>query len=117
MIKAGALFLAFAVLSLGYARAETMEVARIQVSREGTVTIDGKPSTIVALNAVLARLKEKDGVVWFYREKPELEPTSQQSEIFAILMSARIPISLSTKPDFSDAIGEDGKPHPRKFPN
>jgi len=90
-----------------------METIRVQTLRSGVVKVDGQPVTLKGLAEALAQIKSKSGGVLYYREGADQEPTEHQNEAFKAIMSARVPISMSSKPDFSDAIGADGRPHPR----
>jgi hypothetical protein len=59
-------------------------------------------------------VKAKNGGVFYYRQGSSEQPTPEQLAIFKLVMAAKAPISLSTKADFSDYVGQDGKSHPRK---
>jgi hypothetical protein len=90
-----------------------MDITRIAVFRSGVIEIDGSRATLADLRIALARVKEKHGGVWYYREGGSAEPTGAQMDAFKSLVEARVPISLSSKPDFSDYIGPDGQSHLR----
>jgi hypothetical protein len=90
------------------------DVLRVQALRSGDFTIDGKPGTMPLLQSEIARIKDANGTVWFYREGASSEPTEKQFEIFKVIVEARVPISLSTEPDFSNYVGPDGQLRPRK---
>jgi hypothetical protein len=84
--------------------ASAMEALRVHALRSGEVLIDGAPATLASLNARLAKIKADNGVVFYFREQPGQDPTTRQWEIFKAIVDAKVPIRLSTKPDFSDAV-------------
>ena len=81
--------------------------------RSGVIKVDGNPVTLAGLSTALAQIKAKKGAVLYYREGPNQEPTEHQLEVFKEIVSARVPISMSSKPDFSDVIDENGHSRPR----
>lgn len=91
-----------------------MDELHVQALKSGTIMVDGKPVTLAQLKAELTRIKEAKGAVLYYREDAIQEPTEQQQIVFLQIVKAQVPISLSSKPDFSDVIDENGQSHPRK---
>jgi len=89
------------------ADAPTIKVA---VFADGRITADGQPVTIDALRESFKTLAEKKGVVWYYREAGQSAPPPQATQVIQAVIAARLPIRLSSRPDYSDAIGFDGKP-------
>jgi hypothetical protein len=89
-------------------------IAKIRVDGEGMVTLDGAPIGLEALRAELTRLKEAGGVVWYYREDAAGEPPESAMAVIRAVVDAGLPISMSTRPDFSDVVSEDGSSQPRR---
>ena len=85
-------------------------IMKIAVSADGRITADGQPATIDALRAMFKKLAEQKGAVWYYREMGKSEPPPQAMEVIKAVTDARLPIRLSSRPDYSDAIGMDGRP-------
>jgi hypothetical protein len=85
-------------------------VLKIAVLSDGRLMADGDPTSLAALRAALGRVKEQQGVVWYYREGGDQEPPPVAMEVMKAVVDAGLPIRLSSRPDFSDAIGEDGVP-------
>src|SRR6185436_13061508 len=85
-------------------------VLKIAVFADGRLTVDGAAATIVSLQESLRTLSEKDGVVWYYREAGQQEPPAIAMDVMKAVVEARRPIRLSSRPDYSDAIGADGRP-------
>lgn len=90
-------------------------VAKVSVLSSGKVLLNGKPATLAALDAALSSLAASNGVVWYYREAAELaEPPAASTQVIELALKHRLPISMSTKPDFSDAVGADGRAYRRE---
>ena len=83
---------------------------KISVMADGRMTVDGSPATIESVRVSLKRLAEKKGVVWYYREAGQAKAPPESSEVIQAVIENRLPIRLSSRPDFSDAIGPDGRP-------
>lgn len=103
------------LLGLGGAVLAAEIVAKVSVLSTGKVLLNGKPTTLAALNTALGSLAASKGVVWYYREAAEAaEPPAVSMQVIELVIKHRLPISMSTKPDFSDAVGPDGQPHRRE---
>ena len=85
-------------------------VLKIAVMADGRVTVEGCPTTIDSLRASLQALAKQQGVVWYYREAGAAKAPPESSEVIQAVIENGLPIRLSSRPDFSDAIGPDGKP-------
>src|SRR5262245_64453407 len=85
-------------------------VLKVAVFADGRLTVDGTAATIQSLQASLRTLSLKRGVVWYYREAGQQEPPPIATEVIKTVIEARLPIRLSSRPDYSDAIGADGRP-------
>ena len=88
-------------------------VARIAVFSSGAVQLDGRPTTLPALDQELRKLKADKGVVWYHRENPASEPPPQGAEVIQLIIKHQLPVSMSTKPDFSDYVDGQGVSRPR----
>src|SRR5882762_6175520 len=80
-------------------------VLKVVVFADGRLTVDGSAATIRSLQASLHTLSEKHGVVWYYREAGQQEPPPIAMDVMKAVVEARLPIRLSSRPDYSDAIG------------
>ena len=85
-------------------------ILKIAVMADGRIMVDGSPATMESLRTSLKQLAEQKGVVWYYRETGEAAPPPQSAEVIQAVIENRLPIRLSSRPDYSDAIGMDGKP-------
>lgn len=88
-------------------------VAKVRVYRDGRVTLDDKAVAISDLRAAFNRLRGAQGSVLYYRETGQEEPPPVAMEVMHAIVEAQLPVKLSTKPDFSDAVGADGVPRSR----
>ena len=88
-------------------------VGKVAVLQNGRVTFDGKAVSIEQLRIKLTELKSKNGAVWYYREAPDKEPPAISTQVIQAVMDNNLPISLSTKPDFSTVVLPDGTVKPR----
>jgi hypothetical protein len=52
----------------------------------------------------LDALKEKKGVVWFYRANPQGEPPPHSMDVMKLVIDKRLPIALFVKEDFSERV-------------
>jgi hypothetical protein len=80
------------------------------VLANGTLLVDGKAATLDDLDTALAETKE----VWYYRESPRGEPPLIATQVIQRVVARKLPVTLSSKPDFSDWVDAKGVSHPRK---
>ena len=94
-------------------KSPAVAVTRISVLSTGKILLDGKDSTVAGVRRALASARVKNGTVWYYREKGQDEPAPAAIEVFKLIVENKLPISVSTKADFSDYVDEKGQSHPR----
>ena len=82
-------------------------VLKVAVSSEGTISLDGAVVSLSALRNELDAVRGTNAVVWYYRENPQEDPSQEASLVMEAVIENRLPISLSTKPDFS-TVTTDG---------
>ena len=104
-------------LSVGAEAADPVAEVRIAVMADGVIQVDGHAVTIEQLEARLDRATRDGASIAYYREGGAADPSpAAEAAMFAVLegvMSRGLPLRLSSKPDFSDAVDEHGQPHPR----
>ena len=92
-------------------------VIYVSVLADGSVRVNGGPVALDDLANALAQQKRNAKVVFYYREAGAGEPNGAQAKAVATamtsIMSLGMPVSLSSKPDFSDSIDADGRSRPR----
>jgi hypothetical protein len=89
-------------------------VLKVSLLTSGTLFADGTEITLAELDGRLATIHRQNGIVWYFRENMEGEAPAIVTEVLSLIVKHKLPISLSTKPDFSDAIWEDGVARPRR---
>ena len=112
MLRRSLLIYSLAVSPACFAREK--RVVKIKVMANGTIFADGKRIDVDALDSELARLKKVEGAVWYYREHASGEPTHQSLEVVNLVVKHSLPISLSTRDDFSDYVDSSGRSVPRR---
>ena len=89
-------------------------VLKVSVLQSGKIMVEGSEISLADLDKRLAELKNQNGVLWYYRENGQGEPPPAAMEVIHLVVQHRLPISMSSKPDFSDTIDDEGNPQPRK---
>jgi hypothetical protein len=100
-------------LFMSAAHAET-PTAKISALPSGALLLNGQPADLALIEAELKRIKSLDGAVWYYRDNPRSEPGPEANSVVQLIIQYRLPVSFSSKPDFSDYVDENGRSHPRK---
>lgn len=90
------------------------QILKISVLSTNIVLLNGKKVGPNEMMSALSEAKKRNGVVWYYRENPEEEPPPAASQVIQIVIDNKLPISMSTKPDFSDYVDENGNSKPRQ---
>lgn len=92
-------------------------VIYVSVFNDGSIQINGNSVRLDDFTEKLNDLKPSAKYIFYYREAARGEPTDQQwgliKEVLDGMMQLRLPISLSSKPDFSDVVDGAGNSHPR----
>lgn len=78
-------------------RQESGHVAKVKVTQAGTIYVDGKAVSMAELRQEFARLKEAQGVVWYYRENPQGEPPPQAMAVIEAIVETKLPVKLVEK--------------------
>ena len=89
-------------------------VAKVKVTQTGKIFLNEKQVSLVELKVTFARLKKENGVVWYYRENPQSEPPVEATSVIQAIIDAKLPVQLSSKPDYSDFVGIEGKSNPMR---
>lgn len=94
--------------------ARTPSVLRISALGSGKLLLNGKESSLAEIKTALEKARDDKGIIWYYRENPRSEPPPQAMEVVKLIVANHLPVSFSSKPDFSDYIDEKGQSQPRK---
>ncbi len=92
----------------------TAVVLKVSVLQSGKLLADGVDIALADSDARLGQTRGQNGVVWYYREGGQGEPPAVAMDVMKLIMKHRLPISMSSKSDFSDTIDQDGVSRPRK---
>jgi hypothetical protein len=69
---------------------------------------------LATLDQLLEKLGQDSGEVWYYRQNAAAPPSQQALEAMKLVVKHSLPVSMSTKPDFSDYVDANGNAQPRK---
>jgi biopolymer transport protein ExbD len=89
------------------------DILKIAVTRDGSISYNGTPATLEQLDVALGYLADSRGSVWYYREAGADEPHPNAMKVIEAIAKRGLPISLSTKPDYSDVVGTNSQAHSR----
>ena len=78
------------------------------ITISGEITADGHPVALDPLATKLTELKQAGGDVWYHRENPEVELHANAMKVVDLVVQNKLPIRLSSKPDFSEVVDEKG---------
>lgn len=92
----------------GDATESGQRVLRVAVAADGSTSLDGASVSLAALRETLAAAKDTGAVVWYYRENAWGNAPAEATEVIQAIVDNGLPISLSTEPDFSTVVDEDG---------
>ena len=84
------------------------KILKVAVFRDGKVEIDGSALSIEDAAQRIGAAAGSETSVFYYREAGAEEPHPNASKIIAAVVEAKLPISLSSEPDFSTYVDENG---------
>jgi hypothetical protein len=85
-------------------------ILKIALMANGSIMVDGAPSNLDSLRTSISSIAQRKGRVWYYREAAHAQAPPEAVEIMRLIVKNRVPVRLSTQPDYSDSVGRDGKP-------
>lgn len=78
---------------------DSVRIAKVKVTTGGDIILDKKKVTFTELSKEFARVQAEKGVVWYYREKPDAEPTAEADRtakaIIGKVVELKLPVRLS----------------------
>jgi hypothetical protein len=86
---------------------------KVSVLSSGSILLDGTPVALANLKAALEQADRTNDRVLYYRENSAAEPPAETKEVLDLVIANKLPISLSSKPDFSDYADRFGQLHRR----
>ena len=82
-------------------------IFKISVLADNALLLEGRPITIDELAQALDAAPKEGAAVWYYRENAAGEAPPIAAQVMKQIVDRRLPLKLSSKPDFSDSIGPD----------
>jgi hypothetical protein len=89
-------------------------VLKVSVLQSGKILANAGEVGLNDLDTRMSEIKSQNGVVWYYRESGQGEPPPAAMEVMKLIVKHRLPVSMSSKPDFSDTVDAHGNSCPRK---
>jgi hypothetical protein len=80
-------------------------IIKIWVTADGYIKLDGKLVDLAAAEAAIGALDKNAGVVFYGRDRAREAPHPNGAKLIELIVARGVPVRLSSKPDFSDAIG------------
>ena len=91
----------------------TSPVLKVSVLASGSILLDSDAVSLDQLRERIEAQKAARPVIWYYREAAQGEPPAEALQVMKLVVENRLPISLCSKPDFSDYVDRKGVSHPR----
>jgi hypothetical protein len=79
-------------------------ILKVSIIATGELLLDGLPITVASLEQVITQSEATNLIVWYYRENAVDEASPLAMEVLKLITERRLPIRLSSRPDFSDAV-------------
>ncbi len=78
---------------------------KIWINASGAIELDGKPSSMRAIEAILPELAKRDGAAVYYgRDGAGGEPHPDAMKIVKLVVANKLPIRMSSTKDFSKTM-------------
>ena len=94
--------------------AQRRRILKLSALTSGELRVEDRSIDLATLDRLLSKLKQDGGEVWYYRQNAAAGPPPQALEVIELIVKHALPVSMSTKPDFSDYVDAHGNSHPRK---
>lgn len=79
----------------------TPNVAKVKIAKNGDIYLNKRRVSLKELKQELRQLKESEGIVWYYREKPQKDPKGKveavMQDVLKIIIELKLPVKLSEK--------------------
>jgi hypothetical protein len=90
-------------------------VLKLSVHASGDLLLNGEPATMAEVQPAIENLAKEGGIVWYYRENAAGGAPPATKAILDLVVKYRLPVRLSSKPDFSDSIAPPQSPLDQMF--
>lgn len=95
VLIAGLLLNACASASTNAPAQDTTNVAKVKVTADGRVYLNGFETTLGGLRQEFERLATVNGEVWYYREDAESDPPRIVQDVLDAIIEAGLPVQFS----------------------
>ncbi|MBV8818016.1 MAG: hypothetical protein JO022_06640 [Acidobacteriaceae bacterium] len=86
---------------------------KIALLASDTILLDGQAVDLEQLNGRLSKADSSQDQVLYYKQDLQRRCSAHSENILRAVIARRLPISFSTRPDFSDYVDQFGHSHPR----
>ena len=90
-------------------------ILKLSVLTNGEILLDGSAISMTSLKEVFRENKGTQLIIWYYRENAGTDGPPIVTEVLKLITENRLPIRLSSRPDFSDVISDVQKDLERVF--
>jgi hypothetical protein len=98
-------------ISIGFSFAAYSEDLKVTIFSNGKMQLNGN---YVSLTEMQKAFKNSNAKVWYFRENPESEPHPNAMSVIRLVVDNKLPIMLSTTPDFTTYVDDKGNVHTRE---
>jgi biopolymer transport protein ExbD len=81
---------------------------KIWISKTGSVEVNGRQVEVESVGAMLTEHAQRKGEVLYGRDAAEEDPHPNAMRVLQMVMASGLPIRMSKKRDYSDAVRLDG---------
>jgi len=78
-------------------------ILKVSILAANEILLDGRTVTLDELEREMVLGASEKAAVWYYRENAAGAPPAVAMEVLKLITAHRLPVRLSSKPDFSDA--------------
>ena len=72
-------------------------ILKVSLLQSGKILADGAEIPLDGLDARLAQVRSRSGVVWYYREGAQAEPPPAAMEVMKLVVKHSLPVSMSSE--------------------
>ena len=83
---------------------------KIYVELNGKITADGNEISLTSLDGLLAKLKSRNGIVYYSRANGQGEPPPNAMKVVELVVKNSLPVKLFTDKTFTVIVNNTGRP-------
>jgi hypothetical protein len=85
------------------------KILKVSVLAGGELLLEGSPVTLTMLAQAIEQAAREKATIWYYRENAAGKMPPVAVEVINLITAHRLPVRLSSKPDFSDSAPDLGE--------